>query len=180
MMTLKHTLLIGIACVSLGAAPAASAYLSPEDVLLNKDFYLPPTVRESDERVTRQVRTSAERREREQEIIFGAQQSSVQESEKAAAPAAPEASVTATEGNGQATEEDLRLIRTLRLLDRVDRNQNILLYGNRVLPMQVDAAHGGAPLAPTGAGGIVSAMTMAGAVGWTIWRSRRAKAVIGL
>lgn len=176
-MILKHTLLIGIACIGLGVAPAAGAYLSPEEVLLNKDFYLPPTMRESGERVTRQVRTSTERREREQEIIFGAQQSSEQENDRAAAPAAPVESTTAAEGNDQATDEDLRLIRTLRLLDRVDRNQNILLYGNRALPMQVDAAHGGAPLAPTGAGGILSAVTMVGAVGWTILRAKRAKAV---
>jgi len=178
MMTVKHTFLIGIALLSLSTAPVASAYLTPEDVLLNKELYLPPTKREGGERITEQSRISAERRAREQEVIFGAQKSSEVSSVENVLPAAPAEGSAAMQG-GVASDEDLRLIQTLRLLDRVDRNQNILLYGNRMLPMQVDAMHGGAPLAPTGAGGILSAITMVGAVGWTMLRAKRAKAVIG-
>jgi hypothetical protein len=175
-MTLKHTFLAGLALLSLTVAPSAYAYLTPEDVLLNKELYLPPTKRESDIRVARQSRESAERREREQEVLFGAQHSS-ESSEEASLPAATSESNSAAD-TGQLTDEELRLLRTVRLLDRVDRNQNILLYGNRLLPMQVDAAHGGAPLTPTGAGGALSAITMIGAVGWTIWRAKRGKVII--
>jgi len=176
MMTVKHTFLIGIAFLGLAVAPVASAYLTPEDVLLNKALYLPPTLRETSDRVAEQSRISAERREREQEVIFGAQQSSEASSVAAPLPAAP---AEGTTNPASVSSEDVRLIQTLRLLDRVDRNQNILLYGNRMLPMQVDALHGGAPLAPTGAGGILSAITMVGAVGWTMLRAKRTKAVIG-
>lgn len=176
-MAMKHTLFAALLLTSLLVAPAAHAYLSPEDVLLDKNLYLPPTKREGDDRVAQQNRTSAERREREQEVLFGAQRSS-----EATLEAAPEIAAPAAQQTGSASEdltsEEVRLLSTLRLLNRVESNQNVLLYGNRLLPMQVDSEHGGAPLAPTGAGGILSAITMVGAVGWTIWRAKRGKVIV--
>ncbi|MDO8468963.1 MAG: hypothetical protein Q7S29_04365 [Candidatus Peribacter sp.] len=175
-MTYKHILRGAILIFSLTVAPAAMAYISPEDVLLNKQLYLPPTTRETLNRVTEQSRESADRREREQEIIFKSQHSS----EASSVPSVP----VPLEGNGAAPDigayspEDLRLLQTIRLLDRVQRNQQVMLYGDRMLPLQVDALHGGAPLAPTGAGGILSGITMVGAVGWTIWRAKKGKVMI--
>ena len=175
-MTYKHFLCGAILLLSLSVAPAALAYLSPEDVLLNKELYLPPTTRESSDRVSRQADESAERRDREQEILFGAQHSS-EESSVATVP-------MPVENNGAAPAEssfsadDLKLLQTIRLLDRVQRNQQTTLYGERVLSLQSDSLHGGAPLAPTGAGGIVSAITMVGAIGWTLLRAKRGKVII--
>lgn len=174
-MTYKHFLRGTILILCLSVAPAALAYVSPEEVLLNKQLYLPPTTRESLDRVTGQSRESADRREREQEIIFRAQHSS--EASSVASVPMP------VEGNGAAPEgaisaDDYRLLQTIRLLDRVQRNQQVMLYGDRVLSLQEDALHGGAPLAPTGAGGILSGITMIGAVGWTLWRAKRGKVMI--
>ncbi|MDD5041600.1 MAG: hypothetical protein PHX87_03810 [Candidatus Peribacteraceae bacterium] len=171
-MTYKHFLRGALLLLSLCVAPAALAYLSPEDVLLNKELYLPPTTRETMDRVAQQSRESADRREREQEIIFNAQHSS-EASSVAAVPAPAEGNGAAPEGSYSA--EDLRLLQTIRLLDRVQRNQQVVLYGDRMLPLQADSLHGGAPLAPTGAGGILSGITMAGAVGWTLWRAKKGK-----
>jgi hypothetical protein len=175
-MTYKHFLRGAILLMSLSMASNALAYISPEDVLLNKELYLPPTKRASDDRVSEQSRESADRREREQEILFGAQHSS----EASSVSAVP----MPVEGNGSAPEvgslssEDLKLLQTIRLLDRVQRNQQVVLYGDRMLPMQADSLHGGAPLAPTGAGGILSGLTMVGAIGWTLLRAKKGKVMI--
>jgi len=175
-MTYKHFLRGTILLLSLSVAPATLAYISPEDVLLNKELYLPPTTRESLNRVTQQTRESADRREREQEIIFRAQHSS-EASSVASVPMPIEGNGAAPE-NGTYSPEDLRLLQTIRLLDRVQRNQQTVLYGDRILSLQQDVLHGGAPLAPTGAGGILSGITMVGAVAWTLWRAKKGKAMI--
>ncbi len=171
----KHILRGTLIILGLVAAPAALAYLSPEDVLLNKELYLPPTKRESDTRVEQQTRESADRREREQEILFNTQRSS-EASSVASVPMPLEGNGAAPEGSISA--EDYRLLETIRLLDRVQRNQQVVLYGGRMIPLQADTLHGGAPLAPTGAGGILSGITMIGAVGWTIWRAKKGKVMI--
>lgn len=175
-MTYKNFLRGAILIFSLSVAPAALAYLSPEDVLLNKELYLPPSRRESEDRVSEQSRESAERREREQNILFDAQHSS--EASSAAAVAVPVENYGAAPAESSFSAEDLRLLETIRLLDRVQRNQEVTLYGQRVLSIQADSMHGGAPLAPTGAGGIISAITMVGAVGWTLLRAKKGKVII--
>lgn len=175
-MNMKHLLLGAILLLSLSVAPVAQAYLSPEDVLLNKELYLPPTRREADERVNQQSRESADRREREQEILFETQRSS--ESSAAVVPAPSDGNGAAPDEMGSLSAEDMRLLQTIRLLDRVQRTQQVVLYGDRMLPLQADSLHGGAPLAPTGAGGVLSAVTMLGAVGWTMLRARKGKVVV--
>lgn len=163
----------------------ANAYFTPEDVLLSKEFFLPPTTRESDDRIQRQVDRSTERRTREQDLVFAAQ-------------ARPEPSIpddfdmldglldddemlrSAAPNLGGLDERDLQLLETIklldtresRLLDRVNSNQQILqYYGARP-----DFLHGGAPpLQPTGPGGILSALTMLGAVGWTIGKAKKSE-----
>lgn len=176
-MNIKHPIYGTMLLLGCAMASTALAYMSPEDVLLNRELYLPPTTRETSERTARQAQESAERREREQEILFKAQHSSeAAEPEDVSAlsgvyGAAPE------NGTESLSADDLRLLQTIRLLDRVQRNQQVVLYGNRLLPMQVDTLHGGAPLAPTGAGGMLSGLTMLGAVTWTILRARRGKVI---
>lgn len=154
---------------------AASAYMTAEDVLLSKEFFLPPKARDAQNRNALQTETSAERRAREQEEAF--------EIQHAAAPEEiPEEVVVEEEDAGEATSEpaltstDLELVRTLRLLSRITDRQRVLQYG----VAQGDPLHAGAPpLAPTGAGAWLAATTMVGAVGWTLRKARKAgKAMI--
>lgn len=148
---------------------AASAYMTAEDVLLSKEFFLPPSARETQDRNTRQTETSAERRKREQQEAF--------EIQHAAAPEEiPEEEIVEEEDTGEPAAEptltstDLELLRTLRLLSRITDRQQTLQYGAPV----GDATHAGAPLAPTGAGAWLAATTMIGAVGWTLRKARKA------
>src|SRR3989338_5104334 len=144
------------------------------DVLLSKEFFLPPTARETVARSNRQAETSAERRTREQEDAFAIQH--------AAAPEEiPEEELIPVDEEGTddpaaeptLTSTDLELLRTLRLLSRINDRQNVLQYGATT---QGDALHAGAPpLAPTGAGAWLAATTMIGAVGWTLRRAREAE-----
>lgn len=170
------------ACTVLTAVPlGAAAYFSPEEVLLNKALFLPPTSRETQDRVARQAETSAERRN-------AAFDESYQE-QHAAAPEEnvflePDNSGT-TSSNAQPADSslsaaDLELLRTLRLLSRVEDRQRVLQYGNfnrlhSGAPLD-DGKGTGKPLTPTGAGAWLSAITMVGAVGWTLRRARKGTA----
>lgn len=165
----------------------AVAYFTPEDVLLSKEFFLPPSSRETQSRIARQVDNSAERRSREQDLLLVRQtpepdaiddldllQAVVGEDSTLRA-AAPSSSII-----GGLDASDLKLLETVRLLetrenrlmDRVYSNQqNLQYYGSRP-----EFLHGGAPpLAPTGAGGVLAALTMVGAVFWTVRRAHRAE-----
>ena len=166
----------------------ASAYFLPEEVLLSRVFFLPPTAREAQDRAEQQVIRTTARRDREHELL-----ENVQETAAAAAAAAQEAldaelfvdtEIATEETHGSAapstalenlSEEDRALYNAIRLLDkrqerlltRVDSNQYEMQYygANRL--------HGGAPpLAPTGAGGMLAALTMFGAVTWTIRKAK--------
>lgn len=166
------------------------AYFTPEDVLLSKEFFLPPSSRETETRIANQVEASAERREREQALLMVRQtpESSVLDDEdllqsvigtdgtlRAAAPSAQPL-------GGGLDASDLKLLETVRLLqtrenrlvDRVQTNQQTLeYYGSRP-----EFLHGGAPpLPPTGAGGALAAITMIGAVLWTIRRAQKAEQI---
>jgi len=177
-MTHKKILTSAILLLGMLFAPAALAYTSPEDVLLNKDLYLPPTARSTVDRVNEQNRQSAERRAREQEVLFktlpsedtaaNAQSSSVHED-------AGDGSATAIDP-GSLSASDLKLLGTIRLLDRVQQSQRVLQYGSRTLS-DGTVLHEGAPLAPTGAGSILLAITMTGAMGWTLLRAKKMRAL---
>lgn len=173
-MTLKYTFMAFSLLGSLFMASPALAYLSPEDVLLNKALYLPPEARESQDRVAAQSRVSAERRTREQEILFDAQHPTAE------ASSTSQGTTDATSAEDLSlTAEDLNLLRTIRLLNRVDQNQRVLQYGGRALTGDLQDLHGGAPpLAPTGAGGALSAIVMVSATLWTLWRAKRQRAVM--
>ncbi len=160
------SLLLRTAVALLAASafvPVASAYLTPEEVLLQQEYLLPPGAgEESVERVQRQQEVSARRREREQELIFDAQRPAAP-AEEEAAPAEPAPSTD------ELSTFDVELLRTLRLLERVESRQQLARFGGEPL-------HAGAPrpgLAPTGAGAILTALAMLGATVWTLRRARR-------
>ena len=189
--TLMRSYKISLTGIVLGALMPlqALAYFTPEDVLLSKEFFLPPTSRETGDRIERQVTQSAERRTREQDVIFSEQRiAELREFEDAdllggvldedeTLRAAVPGQIQVLGGGLDASDlELLKAVRLLerretRLLDRVDSNQNTLqYYGARP-----EFLHGGVPpLAPTGAGGVLAAITMIGAVGWTLRRAHLA------
>ena len=135
---------------SLMAPVVASAYLNPEDVLLNADLYAPPRVRETEEAVRRQQRESAQRREEEWNKEYAKQHPAP------VVPVEPEYTYEADGGVLNLGIGEMELLRTIRLLERIDAKQETIRHT------------GAPPLAPTGAGGIIAVMTMVGAVGWTI------------
>lgn len=67
-MTRKLALLTALTVLALPSA--ALAYIEPEDVLLNRELFLPPTARDAQERTAIQNEESAARREREQQRAF--------------------------------------------------------------------------------------------------------------
>lgn len=156
--TSARSLSIMLLATAIFAPITAQAYLLPEDVLMGNDLYVPPSTRDAQQRAEDQAALSAERREAEQAAEFARQHP--------APPPEPEVSNTDNDipldmgVNVNLGTEELELLRTIRLLDRVDRNQYIV-------------QHSGAPqpLAPTGAGGILASITMIGAVGWTLKRA---------
>lgn len=189
MMIKKFSLLAGL--VALTLPQAASAYLNPEDVLLNRELFLPPEAREAKERTLLQASESAARREREQQRAFELQHPVVVEEEpepevlQAAAPAFPQGGYFvvpsapggtmfgaspwgAPQGGGLNDTANLELLRTMRLLSRVNQNQAAAEL-SKVL-------HSGAPdLAPTGAGGVMALGTMLGAVAYTMRRAKKSE-----
>lgn len=164
------------------------AYFTPEDVLLSKEFFLPPTTREASDRIERQVTNSADRRSREQELLFSQQEqySNLQESITndddlfADELTQDESLKSAAPLLGGLDDSDLELLQTIklldareqRLLDRVNTNQQYAAYYGAA----PETLRPGAPnLAPTGAGGILSAVVMVCAVLWTIRRAKQSE-----
>ena len=159
--TLARTFSMLLLTAVLFAPVTARAYLLPEDVLLGNDLYIPPRTRDASQRAEEQAAESAARREAEQAAEFARQH-----------PAPPPETATSSPSNYDIPMDmgvnvtlgssEMELLRTIRLLERVDQNQYIV-------------QHAGAPqpLAPTGAGGVIAVMTMVGAVGWTIRKAGR-------
>jgi len=166
-MTQKILLASALVLGLLGARTAL-AYTTPEDVLLNQALYLPPSTRGVEDRVNRQAEESAARRAREQEILFKDQQSS----SEAVHPSADADSTATAIDPTSLTTDDMELLRTLRLLNRVEQSQRVLQYGGRTVE---DPLHPGAPLAPTGLPGVVATTVMIGAAVWTIRRAQKAR-----
>ncbi len=180
--------LIGISLAVLLPAQGI-AYFTPEDVLLSKEFFLPPTSRETQDRIQRQVTNSEDRRTREQDALFSEQHAdALQYADDAdllgdVLDADDELRTAAPAGSAQVLggldANDLDLLKTIRLLEqregrllnRVQNNQQyVQYYGNR----QNVLRSGAPPLAPTGAGGVLSAIVMVGAVGWTLRKVNKA------
>lgn len=174
----------------------AMAYLNPEDVLLNRDMFLPPSAREAQDRTDLQANEAAARREREQERAFSVQHPEpepapvIEEDLHGAAPALPEGAVYvypvplqesagfgqqlfgAAPTQGLTDTANLELMRTMRLLDRVNQNQVAAQFQAQVL-------HSAASdLAPTGAGSVAAATVMLGSVLYVMRRANRMKAIV--
>ena len=195
-MTRKLTLLTAL--LTLALPSAAMAYIEPEDVLLNRELFLPPSARDAQERTSIQNQESAARREREQQRAFELQNPTPEpepmpeETLRGAAPEMPtvggyiyavpiQNGANATVGFPQQLfgaapgtgldSANLELARTMRLLSRVNQNQAVA---------QLDQVlHSGADdLAPTGAGSVLAALTMMGAVLYTLRRAKSARAIV--
>lgn len=171
------------------------AYSSPEEFLISRDSYLPPSARDAWKRSEMQAEESAARRQREQERAFALQNPPVQQepAEETLHGSAPQMqmqggnviyAIPVQQGvtgfpqlfgsaplQTQTDTANLELARTMRLLSRVNQNQAAAQL-SQVL-------HTGAPdLAPTGAGSVLAMLTILGAVGYTLWRVQKAQKAV--
>ena len=172
-----HFTKIGSVALGLALPLQTLAYFTPQEVLMSQDFFLPPTAREAQARAQGQTETSAQRRTYEQSQLEYHQEVPVEEDLDSELHGAAPGEAGTVRLEDVLSDEDLDLLRAVRLLDsreqrllaRVQNNQVAMeYYGGRL--------HGGAPpLAPTGAGGILAAITMIGAVIWTIRAVRKAE-----
>ena len=173
-------ILITASTLALAVPMVAHAYFTPSEILGNELFWAPP--REGNEalgRVEQQQQASQLRREAEQDLLFSLQhppepalqQEPEEEVLRAAAPEQPAAL--------ELTERDLRLLETVRTLERREDRLVSRLYEQQIAqltvgqPLHGGAPGGGQPLPPTGAGMWLAALTLLGAVGVVIWRARR-------
>lgn len=173
----------------------AHAYLNPEDVLLSRELFLPPTSRDAQERTEIQASEAAARREREQQRAFELQHPvSVEEPQEpetlfGSAPEMqpmqgyyaypvpvqggnalfPQALFGAAPAAGLTESANLELMRTMRLLSRVNQNQVASEFQQQVLHSSAGN------LSDTGAGSILAAVTMLGAVLYTIRRAKKSE-----
>lgn len=158
----------------------AQAYMTPEEVLESGDFVAPPP-----------NARNAEAARAAQEAEYDARAAEEAEAE---AEAQEEASMpdgnTIDDLHGSADEEEVidwdpegsdltaDERRDERVLDRVERNRlddmaqngGVVLHGSA----GQEPLHGGAPLAPTGAGTVVAILAIAAATGFTIRKALRA------
>lgn len=185
MMIRKITLLTALIAIAL--PQSAMAYLSPEDVLLNRELFMPPSAREAQGRNALQTEESNARREREQERAFALQHPKPEYIEEPLQAAAPEQPVmpagymavpigmfgaAPTQPSGALDAANLELLRTMRLLGRVNQNQVTTQFQAQMLHSSAD------DLAPTGAGTVLSLMALMGAVVFIVRRSRSVTAVV--
>jgi hypothetical protein len=190
-MTTKLTLVTALMVLMTPAT--ALAYLNPDEVLLSRELFLPPTAREAQARTALQSGESAARRDREQDRAFELQHPVVEEPLLPAAPepqqqfgfpqggyfvvpgtaqgGIPQGLFGAAPQAGLADSANLELLRTMRLLSRVNQNQG----GSNMNQMLHSSAD---DLAPTGAGSILAASLMLGAVFYTIRKAGKSEAQI--
>ena len=173
-------LVMGIGIISI--PQIASAYLLPEEVLLSDEFVLPPRSRESEQVVRKQARESAKRREEEQELDFARQHpfEDVYVSDDMPVHG------SAPEWNGWEDDysfdgHDLKLLETVRLLERIEHNQEIMRYGTA--GAQQGGYHAGAPLTPrplahTGMPLVIATFVIVGALFWTLKRAGKRQVIV--
>lgn len=135
-----------------------SAYVTPEEVLFQNDFFFPPTTRDAQKRV------DAQKKERLADFLER-QQQDLTERNPEEPPTLEEvlaslAAAIESINKGTATPDEKR---DVRLLERIERRQTSL-------PQTLNS---GAPLAPTGAGTFIATGAIAAAAMWTLWRARR-------
>lgn len=172
---MKNTLLATGTVIGVLLPQLAFGYITPEEVLLNRELYLPPTAREAQIRTDIQAEESAARRTAEQEDNKNAQKPAAPEEEVITEPELHE---SAPDAESNLSAEDRELLQTLRLLTRVKDNQEDTKLQQQILYLTGQSLHSGAPLqplAPTGAGTALGVTTAVGAVIWTLWKARRSE-----
>ncbi len=163
----------------------AHAYVNPYDVLLSNELLLPSQPRETTDRVDRQQRESAVRREREQEEIFAEQN-----------PIDPDEATFLEELENSILDHDAapilgddpasvdpEFMMMMRTLERIKENQAQTKMDAQVrqqafLLLEEAGLHRGAPLnslAPTGAGSVLAILVILFAVVFTIRRARKSE-----
>lgn len=134
------------------------AYVTPEEVLFENDFFFPPTNRDADERVRQQEELRVAR-------FLERQQQELAERNPSPAPSLEEVLASLSKAI-ESLDEKKGLTSTgrqdMRLLDRIERRQTSL-------PQSLNS---GAPLAPTGAGSFIAIGAIATAAIWTLRRAR--------
>lgn len=169
----------------------ALAYTEPEQVLLNRELFLPPSARDAQARTQIQYEEASARREREQQRAFElqrpvAEEPVVDEPLFGSAPEMPQGNIIYAVpiqqgttgfpqlfGTAQPSVDDanLELARTMRLLSRVNQNQASAQL-QQILHSSAD------DLAPSGAGSVLAATVMLGAVAYTMRKAKKSEAIV--
>ncbi len=188
-MMIRHLLLTGLLLAGTVSPLTAEAYLEPEDVLDDESlttrfFAPPPSNRETADQVRKQQEESAARREAEQAAL---KEPAAEPAEEDLHGAAPEeestdlealikalqelqgASSSSTAGGDDAVNQ--RLLERIQARQEADQRAALLqqLLGDD------QTMHSGAPLSDTGPAAVLTVLAMAGAVGETWRRVRKAQ-----
>lgn len=156
LMILRASIAIVTTLVALLMPISAQAYATPEEVLFEESFFLPPSGRDAQDRVAAQRQKSAEQREKEQAEYFASQR----EPKESTIEDILADLTKAIEGLEKDTPEARR---TDRLVARVERRTEETGRTTR----------SGAPLVPTGAGTVLATVSILAAVCWTLRRARK-------
>lgn len=168
---------LSILALALLAPLPAQAYLTPEEVLESGDFVAPPP----NARNAKAARAAQEAEYDARAAREAANEESMEDDDWGPGSgtlddlhgAAEEEEVIDWEETGAGIDPETR--RNDRVLDRVERNRldnmavnGVVLHGSAPEPL-----HGGAPLAPTGMGTVVSLLVGAAAIGYTLRKALR-------
>lgn len=179
MISTIKTLALSAFCV-IAFAPAAQAYVNPYDVLLANDLLLPPQPRMTEDRLDRQQRESAARRDEEQAAIFAEQHPPVLEELDTEALESELHGAAEEEIVLPDTPENMEMLSLMRALERIKDNQvearqTEAIRQQAFLLLQENGLelHSGAPndLAPTGAGTAIAIVVALAGIIWTIRRA---------
>lgn len=187
-MMIRHLLLTGLLLAGTVSPLTAEAYLEPEDVLddesLTTRFFAPPPPdRELADQVRKQQEESAARRKAEQDALKP-KPAEPEEDMHGAAPDEEETDLEAlikaleelqgASSSSSASDDDAVNERLLeRIQERQEASQRAALLEQLLGDDQT--LHSGAPLSDTGPAAVLTVLAMAGAVGETWRRVRKAQ-----
>jgi hypothetical protein len=198
MHSFKQTSIV-LTALSFMLLPAgAAAYVSPYEVLLAPELALPPTSRETSDRIRIQQEESAMRRAQEQQEAYDAQHPD-EVAEEETHGAAPEEESEAEPASNAAIDPELQSL--LRALERIQEGREraslreealSILEQQGLVLVPEESLHGSAidlgkgkgldprgkgPLPPSGAGTVMAAITGLAAIGWTLRRAAIQRAI---
>jgi hypothetical protein len=172
-MTYTHTSLVLVATLlCLGWSEQAGAYSPPEDVLHSAPVlqYRSPASRRAE--AAAQAQANQERIDRLYEAWYGTDTEDIPVDEPTHG-AADDPEEDSTTIRLELNAADLRLIeRILSARDARNQQDDTLHSGAPLDEMPVWT--GGKPLTPSGPAGPLTAVAILGAVGWTLWRAKKA------